>query len=88
MATEIVMPPLGDTTDQVRIVQWFKHEGDAVAKGEPLFEVETDKANVQVEALRSGVLRKIIIADGVMTTVGTVIGWLADADENFVSADA
>lgn len=88
MVTEIVMPPLGDTTDQVRIVQWFKHEGDAVTKGEPLFEVETDKANVQVEALRSGVLRKIIIADGVMTTVGTVIGWLADADENFVSADA
>ena len=81
MATQIVMPPLGDTTDEVRLLQWFKREGDAVTKGETLFEVETDKANVQVDALRAGVLRKIIVTDGEMTSVGTVVGWIADADE-------
>ncbi len=81
MATQIVMPPLGDTTDEVRLLQWFKREGDAVTKGETLFEVETDKANVQVDALRAGVLRKIIVTDGEMTSVGTVVGWITDADE-------
>jgi pyruvate/2-oxoglutarate dehydrogenase complex dihydrolipoamide acyltransferase (E2) component len=83
VATEIVMPPLGDTTDEVRILQWFKHEGDVVTKGETLFEVETDKSNVQVDALRSGVLRKIMVGDGAVTTVGTVVGWITDADEVF-----
>jgi pyruvate/2-oxoglutarate dehydrogenase complex dihydrolipoamide acyltransferase (E2) component len=81
MATQIVMPPLGDTTDEVRLLQWYKKEGDAVAKGETLFEVETDKSNVQVDALRSGVLRKILVVDGTMTSVGTVVGWITDADE-------
>lgn len=81
MATQIVMPPLGDTTDEVRLVRWLVHEGATVSKGDILFEVETDKATVQVDALRAGVLRKILIGDDSMTTIGTVVGWITDADE-------
>ena len=54
------MPPLGQTSDELRIVSWLKREGDAVEQGEPLFEVETDKATLEVEAFSSGILRKIL----------------------------
>lgn len=86
MASQIVMPPLGDTTDEIRLLQWFKQEGDAIAKGETLFEVETDKSNVQIDALRSGVLRKIFVSAGSMTSVGTIVGWITDADEALLPA--
>ncbi len=81
MPTPIVMPPLGDTTDEVKLLRWFRREGDPVAKGDILFEVETDKANVQVDALRSGVLGKILVGDDSPTTVGTVVGHILEPGE-------
>jgi pyruvate/2-oxoglutarate dehydrogenase complex dihydrolipoamide acyltransferase (E2) component len=72
------MPPLGDTTDEVRLVRWHKREGERVEKGELLFDVETDKATVQVEALYSGTLRRIQVGDDTTTTAGTVVGWIED----------
>jgi len=86
VASQIVMPPLGDTTDEIRLLQWFKQEGDAIAKGETLFEVETDKSNVQIDALRSGVLRKIVVSAGSTTSVGTIVGWITDANETLLPA--
>ena len=81
MPTPIVMPPLGDTTDEVKLLRWFRREGDPVAKGDILFEVETDKANVQVDAMRSGVLGKILVGDDSPTTVGTVVGHILEPGE-------
>lgn len=77
MATvSVIMPPLGDTTDEVRLVRWLKREGEPVRKGEPLFEVETDKATLEVEALASGTLGEISVGDDTPTQVGAVVGWI------------
>lgn len=70
MLTEIILPQLGDTMDEATITRWFKREGDAIKKGEPLFEVLTDKANIEVEATTSGFLRRIL--SGENTTVPTM----------------
>ncbi|MGE5139676.1 MAG: lipoyl domain-containing protein [Rudaea sp.] len=81
MPTPIVMPPLGDTTDEVKLLRWFRREGEPVAKGDILFEVETDKANVQVDAMKSGVLGKILVGNDTPTTVGTVVGYILEPGE-------
>ena len=51
MIKEVLLPALGETMDSARIVRWLKQPGDRVAKGDPLFEIETDKATIEVEAL-------------------------------------
>jgi pyruvate/2-oxoglutarate dehydrogenase complex dihydrolipoamide acyltransferase (E2) component len=62
MITEVYLPALGETMTEARIVSWLKQEGSPVAKGEPIFEIETDKATLEVESLSGGYLRKIIQA--------------------------
>lgn len=81
MVTSVVMPPLTETADSYKILQWLKQEGDSVARGEMLFEVETDKAVLQVEALGSGVLRRIKVPAGETAKVGDVLAYIADPDE-------
>ncbi|PZS10513.1 MAG: 2-oxo acid dehydrogenase subunit E2, partial [Chloroflexi bacterium] len=55
MATEIVMPRLSDTMDHGTIARWLKSEGEPVAKGETIAEIETDKANMELESYASGI---------------------------------
>jgi len=74
--TEIILPKLGLTMDEGKVLSWHKHEGDAVAAGEILFEVETDKAAMEVEAPGAGFLRRIIVAEGESVPVATVIALL------------
>lgn len=81
MATRIVMPPLGETMDEGTIVRWLVKEGDSVAKGDPLFEVETDKVVIPVESFGNGILRKIIVADGETAAIGTLVGIIGAPDE-------
>src|SRR5512147_379672 len=76
MATEIIMPKLGLTMTEGRILQWLKKEGDAVIAGEPLMVVETDKVAVEVEASASGILLKVIHAEGDVIPLETVIGYI------------
>ena len=64
MATEVLVPPLGQTVDTLTIVSWYKQEGEAVTQGEPLYVVETDKASLDVEAPASGVLRGVTAQPG------------------------
>jgi len=67
MATQMLMPLLGQTMEEGTIIKWFKKEGDTVTAGEPLLEVMTDKVNMEVEVPESGVLRKILVeADDVV----------------------
>jgi len=81
MVTKILMPPLGETMDEGKIVRWLKREGDPVERGEALFEVETDKATVEVEAFGSGILRKILVPEGETVPVGQLLGYIADQDD-------
>jgi pyruvate dehydrogenase E2 component (dihydrolipoamide acetyltransferase) len=75
------MPALGQTTDELRIISWLKKEGDAIEQGEPLFEVETDKATLEVEAFTSGILRKIVHQEDEVVEVGTLIAYIGKAED-------
>ncbi|MDE3101853.1 MAG: 2-oxo acid dehydrogenase subunit E2 [Chloroflexota bacterium] len=77
--TKVILPKLGLTMDEGKIVAWRKREGDAVAAGEILFEVETDKATMEVEAPAAGVVRKIFLTEGAMAPVTTLIAVIADS---------
>jgi pyruvate dehydrogenase E2 component (dihydrolipoamide acetyltransferase) len=76
MASEILMPRMGLTMETGRIVSWLKQEGQTVKAGEPLLEIETDKATVEIESLESGMLGKIVAGFGEEIPVGGVIGYL------------
>jgi pyruvate dehydrogenase E2 component (dihydrolipoamide acetyltransferase) len=73
MATNVILPALGMSQDTGKIVQWLKAEGEQVAKGEPLAEIETDKATVEIEAPTAGVLAHVTAAAGEDVPVGQVI---------------
>jgi pyruvate dehydrogenase E2 component (dihydrolipoamide acetyltransferase) len=72
MATEVKLPRLGQGMESGVIVRWLKAEGDAVAKGDPLYELDTDKVTQEVEAELDGVLTKIVVAEGEVE-VGTTV---------------
>lgn len=86
MATEIIMPVLGMTMESGIIVEWMKEEGDSVTEGEVLFNVETDKSVMEVEAKASGTLLKILHGPGDDVPIQQVIGYIGEAGE--VIADA
>ncbi len=73
MATEMILPVLGMAQDTGKIVQWLKAEGQPVKKGEPVVEVETDKATVELEAPADGVLANVTATEGEEVPVGQVI---------------
>ncbi|NMB17160.1 MAG: 2-oxo acid dehydrogenase subunit E2 [Firmicutes bacterium] len=81
MATEVLMPKLGLTMEEGSVNSWLKKEGEAVQEGEPLMEIMTDKAAVEVESPASGVLRKIIVPEGETVPLATVIAVITDPDE-------
>lgn len=78
---DIVMPKLSDTMTEGRIVSWKKKVGDAVRRGEVIAEVETDKANMELESYSDGVLLEIKVHPGEMAEVGTVIAVIGKAGE-------
>ncbi len=80
--TRVILPKLGLTMDEGRLIAWHKKEGDRVEKGEVLFEVETDKANMEIESAASGILRRILLPQNASAPVTTVIALISDtADE-------
>jgi pyruvate dehydrogenase E2 component (dihydrolipoamide acetyltransferase) len=86
MAVEVKLPRLGQGMEAGTIVRWLKSEGDQVAKGEPLYELDTDKVTQEVEAEADGVLLKIVIPDGEVD-VGTTVAVIgAEGEEVAVSA--
>lgn len=81
MATTIVMPQMGYDMKEGTVVQWHKKEGDTVARGEVIADIQTDKATVEFEAYTAGVLRKIIVEEGVPVPVGQLIAVITAPDE-------
>ena len=86
MATKIRMPALGQTSDELRILRWLKTEGEAVKAGEPLLEVETDKATLEVEAAVAGILLRIVCAAEESAESGSVIAYVGKAGETVDAA--
>jgi len=83
--SKVVMPKLSEAMETGKIIKWIKKEGDRVTAGDILAEVETDKADVEMEAFGSGVLRKILFKEGDRAPVGTMIAVIADANEDIAS---
>jgi 2-oxoglutarate dehydrogenase E2 component (dihydrolipoamide succinyltransferase) len=81
MPTNILMPQLGESVTEATLSKWLKHEGDTVKEFEPLMEVATDKVTTEVVSPASGVLAKILIAEGQVVAVGTLLGMIGQAGE-------
>ena len=82
MATEVIMPALNPGQETGILLEWLKQEGETIEKGEPLMEVETDKANVEVEAEATGILSNISVQPGDEIHVGEVIAMILSEDES------
>ena len=88
MAISVVMPALEMAQDTGKLVSWRKKEGEAVAKGEILLEIETDKAVVEVEALADGTLGGVTAQPGDVIPVGQTIAWLLAPGESVPAGEA
>jgi pyruvate dehydrogenase E2 component (dihydrolipoamide acetyltransferase) len=82
MAVKVMMPKGSDTMTEGKVLKWLKNEGDSIATGDAIVEIETDKVNMEVEAMGSGVLRKILVPAGSAVPVGELMGVIAKADED------
>lgn len=82
MASKVIMPKLSPTMEEGQIARWLKKEGDKVSMGEPLAEIDTDKATMEMQALSDGVLRKILVTEGNSAPLGQLIAIVGTADED------
>src|SRR2546427_1991973 len=80
--TRVVMPKLSEAMESGKIIKWLKKEGERIQGGDILAEVETDKADVEMEAFGAGVLRKILAPAGETVPVGALIGVIAEPGDD------
>src|SRR2546426_4654183 len=80
--TKVVMPKLSEAMETGKIIKWLKKEGDRIQGGDILAEIETDKADVEMEAFGAGVLRKVLVPAGEKAPVGTLIGVIAEPGDD------
>ena len=80
--TKVVMPKLSDAMESGKVIKWLKKEGDRIQGGDILAEVETDKADVEMEAFGAGVLRKILVPAGEQAPIGALIGVIAEPGDD------
>jgi len=82
VATEVIMPKMGQTMEEGTILEWYRTEGQEVAKGEPLFQVESDKAVFDIESPASGTVRRLWFPAGAMVPVLTPLALIASPEED------
>src|SRR5437660_6842226 len=87
MASEVKLPRLGQGMEAGTVTKWLKSEGETVSKGEPLFEIDTDKVTQEVESDYAGVLLRITLIEG-EAPVGQTIAWIGNAGEEIKEAPA
>ncbi|MEW6506090.1 MAG: biotin/lipoyl-containing protein, partial [Chloroflexota bacterium] len=87
MVTKVVMPKLSLTMKTGTVGKWYKKEGEAVEKNEPIVEVFSEKATYDLEAPATGILRKIITQEGEETPVDAVLAIITGSDEPFSDTD-
>jgi pyruvate dehydrogenase E2 component (dihydrolipoamide acetyltransferase) len=87
VAQRIDMPSVGQTTDELVIVEWLKKEGDTVALGESLFSVQTDKAQVEVESVAAGTLLKVLREAGETVQAGSPVAYIGAPGEAVPALD-
>ena len=82
MPVKVLMPKGSDTMTEGKVLKWLKREGDQVSTGDTLLEIETDKVDMEVEAMGNGVLRKILMDAGKVAPVGELLAVIAKPDED------
>jgi pyruvate dehydrogenase E2 component (dihydrolipoamide acetyltransferase) len=80
--TKVVMPKLSEAMETGKLLRWLKQEGDRISGGDIIAEIETDKADIELEAFGSGVLRKLLATPGTAVPVGGLIAVIAEAGED------
>ncbi len=88
MSIQIKVPAMGESVTEATVSRWFKKEGDAVTRDEPLLELETDKVTVEVPAPADGSIESISVKEGDTVQVGTILGAIAEGKAGAVSAPA
>jgi 2-oxoglutarate dehydrogenase E2 component (dihydrolipoamide succinyltransferase) len=88
MSTQITVPAMGESVTEATVARWFKKEGDAVARDEPVLELETDKVTVEVPAPAAGAIESIAVKEGSTVQVGTVLGAIAEGKAGNATATA
>jgi len=78
MLKEVQMPKLGQTVEEAAIEIWHRNEGDTINKGEPLLDITTDKATLEVEAYVTGTVQKLLYAAGDVVPVNAIIAFVGD----------
>jgi pyruvate dehydrogenase E2 component (dihydrolipoamide acetyltransferase) len=86
--TNVILPSLGFDMTEGLLARWLMNEGDPVAKGQAIAEIETEKATVEIEAAAAGILARIIVRAGETVPVGTLIGVIAEAGEEVAAGSA
>src|SRR6478672_9483271 len=86
MSTNIVVPELGESVVEARVAKWLKKQGDAVNAGDPLVELETEKIDLEVSAVRAGVLANIKHQEGADVKVGEVLAILEESANGAAAA--
>ena len=81
MATDIVMPQMGESIFEGTITKWLKKPGDKVERDEPLFEISTDKVDAEIPSPSAGVLREIKVGEGKTVPIQTVVGTIDAAGD-------
>src|SRR5436305_15103618 len=79
MATDVIMPQMGESIFEGTLTKWLKNVGDKVTRDEPLFEISTDKVDAEIPAPASGVLREIKVQAGTTVQVNSVVGVIGGA---------
>lgn len=87
MATQVIMPKFGMAQEDATILRWLKHDGDVVAQGDVLLEVQTDKVNMEVESPASGILQGILAPEGQVVPVTQVIAYVLQPGESLRTND-
>ena len=88
MATDIVMPQMGESIVEGTITKWLKKPGDKIQRDEPLFEISTDKVDAEIPAPASGVLQEIKVTEGTTVQVNTVVGTISSDGEGAAAKPA
>ncbi len=86
MPTEVILPKVDMDMETGQISRWYAKEGDSVSKGQLLFEIETDKAAMEVDAPASGILRGVTAQEGTVVPVGQSVAWIYAEGEDYAAA--
>jgi pyruvate dehydrogenase E2 component (dihydrolipoamide acetyltransferase) len=85
---DLAMPRLSDTMEEGTLGRWLKHEGESIEKGEVIAEIQTDKANMELEAFQGGVLERILVQEGETVAIGEAIAVIGDGSGQRAETDA